>query len=163
MAQPVDPTAVIAGAAVPAMLMSAGGLFALALYNRLAAIVARLRALAREQADGGRSCPPVGEEVASVLARARLVRGALLCLVGALALFAACSLGQGLARLWPAAGWAALAAFVSGQGLLVAGLLLALIELLRALGPVQMEAKWAAAQRRPAPGRPAPPEGREAA
>lgn len=147
MPQPVDPTAVIASAVVPVVLMSAGGLLVLALYNRLAAIVTRLRSLVREQVrEGGLGGVSLNEEVASVLRRARLVRNALLCLISALAMFGVCSLGEGLSRFWEAAGWIALAAFLAGQALLVAGLLLALFELRQALRPVEMETKWATEQ-----------------
>jgi hypothetical protein len=138
-----DPAAVVAAAVVPAALMSAGGLVALALYNRLAAIMTRLRGLVRERARGEGPAPLLGEQIPQMLRRARLVRDALSCLLGALAAFGLCSAAQGLSRLWAAAGWAALGAFLAGQLLLACGLLLALLELRQALRPVEMEAKWA--------------------
>lgn len=149
MALSTNANAVIASAVVPVVLMSAGGLLVLALYNRLANIVARLRVLLREQVREEEFAGALlDEEIHRVLRRARLVRNALLCLISALALFGMCSLTEGVSQVWPMASWVALTAFLLGQILLVGGLLLALLELGQALRPVELEARQAEAMAR---------------
>lgn len=151
----IDPAKFVGAAVVPAVMISACGLFCLALYNRLAAIVARLRALSREKMHGDKPSLAgraeqrrsrwvrrmLGRGSRGVLARARLVRNALSCLMGAVLCMAFCCLAGGLATVWAEAAYLALAAFVAGDLLIVVGLSLALWELRLALRPAEDEAR----------------------
>jgi hypothetical protein len=157
-----DPTKFIGAAVVPAVMISACGLFCLALYNRLGNLVARLRSLSRERLRGeemtralilphgidrdeGRFSGWVrrmlGRGSQGVLGRARLIRDALSCLIAAVLCMALCCLLGGLATVWPACAYVALAAFVAGDGLIVGGLALALWELRLGLRPAEGESR----------------------
>ena len=156
-----DPAKFIGAAVVPAVMISACGLLCLALYNRLANVVSRLRALSRERMRESEMVRPfapaqagVGAERFSrwvrrmlgrgsqgVLGRARLLCDALTCLIGAILCMALCSLAGGLATRWASWAWLALALFVAGDLLIVLGLGLALWELRLALGPAQIESR----------------------
>src|SRR3954468_5650391 len=147
----------------PIIVISACGLLCLAFYNRLAAIVTRLRGFQRERlheqeslARGSASTSP--DEVAmvrsreiigmlevqtrQVLRRARLIRSTLLCLLLSIALLASCSLSVGLSIVWPSMIYAAVVLFVFGLGLMIVGVVLAMIELQGALDPVELESKF---------------------
>src|SRR4051794_28165345 len=111
-----EPAKFIGAAVVPAGMISAGGVFFLAPYKPLAAIVARLRAISRERMRGEEMAKPLAEEgeghfspwvrrmlgrgAQGVLGRAKLVRDALTCLIGAVLCMAMCSLAGGLATVW---------------------------------------------------------------
>jgi hypothetical protein len=146
-----NPHEYIATAVVPVAMISACGLISLALYNRLAAIVGRLRILLREQIQ--KQPPPAGatsefvqqlagaveRQLHHVLRRARLIRAALVFLLGSIICMAICSLLDGIRTAWDAVAPLTLACFVLGQLLLITGLLLALQELRLALRPVEIE------------------------
>ena len=157
-----DPAKFIGTAVVPGVMISACGLFCLALYNRLGNIVSRLRALSRERMRGEEMARPLaiaepdergeghfarwarrmlGRGSQGVLGRARLVRDALSCLIGAVLCMALCSLAGGLATLWAPSAYLALAFFLAGDLLIVLGLGLALWELRLALRPVEIESR----------------------
>jgi hypothetical protein len=157
-----DATKFIGAAVVPPVMISACGLFCLALYNRLANIVSRLRILSRERMRGEELVRPlfgpkpaeVGEERFSqwvqrmldrgsqgVLGRARLVRDALSCLMGAVLFMVLCCMAGGLATLWSPCAYLALAFFLVGDLLIVLGLGLSLWELRLALGPAEIESR----------------------
>jgi hypothetical protein len=147
----------------PIIVISACGLLCLAFYNRLAAIVSRLRtfqrerlqeqeALARERSKG------VTDEISMVrhqevlgmlqvqtervTRRARLIRATLLCMLLTIACLAMCSLFLGLSALWPPAMYVAVPLFVLGLLLLFAGVILAALELRQALDPVSLESRF---------------------
>lgn len=170
----------------PVVMISACGLLCLALYNRLAVVVTRLRGfnyerftvtgrlgrLGPEARTGARALQlqarldMLERQVESILARARLLRNALISLIlGALCMLA-CSLAIGISILAFPAQFAAIGLFLVGVASMFVGMLLALIELTRSLDPVTIErdsmpAYTSAAGRNPAapaPARTASPE-----
>lgn len=143
----------------PVVMISAGGLIALALYNRLAAIVSRSRAFHRERheairelsghnldeqttrqiAELRRRVLVLDGQIPRVLRRARLIRTGLLWLLASMLAMLTCSLALGLSLLWPVAAWAALGLFVAGVVCAMVCVALAMRELLRALEPAVLE------------------------
>ncbi|MCC7495793.1 MAG: DUF2721 domain-containing protein [Fimbriimonadaceae bacterium] len=149
---------VVAAAVVPVVVVSACGLLCLALYNRLAAVVNRLRgfereridtlvALARHPADG----PPevrlrhqkvlanLDEQLLAVTRRARLLQRALLCLLSAVCALLVCSLLLAGGKLATALRPAAFAAFAAGIAAMLLGVGHAMAELWGALEPLRHE------------------------
>ena len=153
---------VLSSAVVPVIVISACGLLSLAFYNRLAAVVARLRALHRERLheqdflDG----PTVRAETirarhaqvlrmlevqtTRVVGRARLLRATLLCLLSTIACLTACSLAAGLSVMLPRAVYAATALFITGMLLLLVAVSFAMREMMSALDPIEMESHFVA-------------------
>jgi drug/metabolite transporter (DMT)-like permease len=142
----------------PVVVISASGLLCLAFYNRLAAIVSRLRsvqrerlqevntyraALARNDAEAVEShrrlLHNLREQTHRIIQRARLIRITLLCLLGTVALLVISSLLNGLALFWPSAAIGAAIVFALGMFSLLTGVLFAMRELAAALDVVQLE------------------------
>jgi hypothetical protein len=143
----------------PVVVISANGLLALALYNRLAALIGRSRTINKERFDlsarlSGPSSPPEASGEAAHLrkrihvldelghqlfSRGRLIRDALLSLMAAVLCMLGCSLALGLASLWDPLGWAALILFVAGILVMAAGVIKAVQELRVALSPLLFE------------------------
>ncbi|MCE9589642.1 MAG: DUF2721 domain-containing protein [Planctomycetes bacterium] len=143
----------------PVVLISANGLICLALYNRLAAVVTRLRIFHKERFDVSRqlSAMPLEEQaehhahqlrvrsavleeqVRGIMRRAALLRNALICMMAAVVLLLGCSLTLGMADLGPAMQDVALGLFIAGVLVMMAGPVLAIIELMGALDPVTAE------------------------
>lgn len=155
----VDWTKAISGAVPPVVLISACSLMILAFYNRLAAIVARLRAFQRELlksmderqklGDGH----PSGErarrlmqlqedQTCGVLHRGRLLRWTLVCLLLAIALFVLSSMGLGLSAI-VSCGLVlpAVICFFGGAALMLVAVVFAIAELRAALVPIEMESE----------------------
>src|SRR6185369_11893053 len=103
---PQDWSRVLSAAVVPVVIISACGLLCLAFYNRLAAIVSRIRGFQRErmheQEEYARALfsgkidrvlltrhhrvlDMLEAQTSRVIRRARLIRGTLLCLLGTIA------------------------------------------------------------------------------
>jgi hypothetical protein len=170
---PQDWPRIVSASVVPVVIISACGLLCLAFYNRLSSLVSRLRGFHRERLheqermdrrrrdgasagaddNGARAdCgPPHGlmlevleEQTAHLLRRARLIRRTLLCLLSTIASLTLCSLLSGLGVVWPPAAVAAVAVFLLGMALLLAGILFAMAELVRALDPVELETEFVA-------------------
>ncbi len=152
-------THVISASVAPVVVISAAALLCLAFYNRLAAIVTRLRAVQRERLalqEQMEHLTPLEIERSTALRdtcilesltaqsiqmcrRARLIRATLNCLLGAIASLVICSLLNGLTVLWPAALSSAVAFFVIGMLLLLGGVACAAAELRGALDPAELE------------------------
>jgi hypothetical protein len=161
---PLDWSRIVSASVVPVVIISACGLLCLAFYNRLASLVSRLRAFqrerlaAQEQLDRLRATPEQGGgsashtlllkvlevQTASVLRRARLIRSTLVCLLCTIACLTVCSLFSGLGAVWPPAAVGAVALFVAGMGLMLAAVVFAILELRRALDPVELETQFVA-------------------
>jgi hypothetical protein len=160
---PHDWSKIVSVSVVPVVIISACGLLCLAFYNRMASIVSRLRGFQRErlrehevyveavragQEDAARQhrhqqvLRMLEIQTQRVYKRARLIRRALLCLLGATACLTACSLGSGLSLVWPRVGILAEGLFVAGMLSLLAGVLLAMAELWNALDPVHLESEF---------------------
>jgi hypothetical protein len=159
---PQDWPRVISASVIPVVIISACGLLCLAFYNRLSSLVSRLRTFhrerlaAQEQLDRLRATADMRgapntlllevleEQTAHLLRRARLIRSTLVCLLCTIACLTLCSLLSGLGTVWPPAAVGAVALFVAGMGLLLAGVVLAILELRRALDPVELETQFVA-------------------
>jgi hypothetical protein len=164
---PQNWTQVISVSVVPVAIISACALLSLALYNRLASMVSRLRGFQRERLGEyqtfaehvreGRQDPICRQhhrqmlqmlevQTKRVYRRARMMRWAILCLLVAIAGLTLSSLATGLALLVPMMnGIARIAAvwlFMGSMSVMFAGVLLAVIEMWNALEPVQLESQF---------------------
>jgi len=141
----------------PVILISAGGLICLALYNRLALIVGRARHFHKERFDATgalRSAPPgsieagrlkerialLDQQSREVRGRARLVRTALIALMVMILCMLACSLALGATPWWPPFQHVATGLFVLGVLAMMQSVVASIVELRLALGPVTLEA-----------------------
>lgn len=116
-----DFTKVVSASVVPVVIISACGLLCLAFYNRLAAIVSRLRGFQRERMHEQEILQSVGDkkdataqrhwlmlellevQTKHVIRRAKLIRLTLLFLLLAIGMLIGCGLMLGLSVLLPAA------------------------------------------------------------
>jgi hypothetical protein len=150
----------IAASVVPVVVISATGLLCLAFYNRLAAIVSRLRLFQRERLAQQelrdkaleakeaehvirheRIIELLGEQTDDVMKRARLMRRTLVLCLAAIACLLVCSLLCGATVLWPAAMYPAVVSFGIGLSLLLAGVICAVLEALMSLEPIALESE----------------------
>ncbi|HVT87778.1 MAG TPA: DUF2721 domain-containing protein [Tepidisphaeraceae bacterium] len=159
----MDWSKVIATGVGPIIVISACGLLCLAFYNRLAAVVSRLRAFQRERLNetealarnrasgGGDSISTVKHQemlgmlqvqTKHVIRRAHLLQRTLLCLLLTIACLSICSLCVGLSAIWPVAMFAAVPLFIVGLLLLFVAVIFACLELQRALDPVELESQF---------------------
>ncbi len=153
----------ITASVVPVVIISACGLLCLAFYNRLASIVSRLRGFQRErlheQEKYARDRVAYGLDAEAlhrhrqllemlevqtlrVSRRANLIRLTLLCLLGTIACLTVCSMAMGLSTIWPGAIYIAVPPYIAGALLLLAGVILAIIEMKAALDPVKLESQF---------------------
>jgi hypothetical protein len=149
----------LAASVAPVVIISATALLCLAFYNRLAAIVGRLRAVQRERlamneriaalspheierAEALRhTCvlENLAEQSARILRRAHLIRATLLCFLGTIAALILSSLLNGLTAVWAGGVLAVALCFIVGMLLLLGGIICAAAELLIALSPAELE------------------------
>lgn len=161
-----DFSKIIVASVTPVVVISASGLLCLAFYNRLAAIVSRLRGFHRErlheldeitqlEAEGNaadserlarhqRILAHLNKQVEQVLARAKLIRATIMCLLATIAMLVLCSIMLGLAIFWPAAFYVGAATFLLGMCFLLAAVIFAAREMVRALNPAELEASFVA-------------------
>lgn len=140
----------------PVVMISACGLLCMAMYARLSNIVGRLRQFHHERYEAlTRLSQGSGSEQAALLRRsdglekqahdmfdrARLIRNTLVCLVGCVACMLISSLSLGLAMWVDSFQKIAFALFVIGVGSMLAGMVMALLELRIALRQVMFEHK----------------------
>jgi len=140
----------------PVVMISACGLLCLALYNRLAVIVARARAFNKERVEcldkvAGGDLTPAEErsqraragildaQFTQILARARHVRRALGALLTTVNCMLGCSLALGSSVLVADAAAIALGLFILGVLAALVGMICAMLELKHALDPVSVE------------------------
>ena len=149
----------IAASVAPVVIISASALLCLALYNRLAAIISRMRAVQRErlevqerieslssrEIDHGASVrltcilESLAEQTAGIRRRGRLIRNSLLCLMVAIGSLVLCSLVNGLTIFVPIFAPVGAALFVLGLLMLLCGVIFAAVELHLALAPAEFE------------------------
>lgn len=79
------------------------------------------------------------EQVEHLMARARLVRAALVCLLATILSMLLCSLAIGLSLVWDDAAYVALAVFLLGVLVEATGVVLAILELRIALVAAELE------------------------
>ena len=150
---------VISASVPPVVVISATSLLCLAFYNRMAAIVARLRAVQRERLQVQErldtlsasaiergsalreSCILEGlaDQSARIRKRARLVRATLMLLLSAIATLVVSSLLSGLTLFWHGMMYGAAVFFVLGMSLLLVAICCALGEIVIALDPAEIE------------------------
>ncbi len=143
----------------PVAMLSADGLICLALYNRLAAIMTRLRMFHKEQfemharlvdacatSQGLRISDPrvlrlgnLQEQCELIVRRARWLRNAVLTILLGIVGILASSLLLGLAYFWPWLSSVGMGSFVIGVTLTMAGIAQAMVELVTALAPLGLE------------------------
>jgi len=148
----------------PIIVISACGLLCLAFYNRLAAVVTRLRSFHRERLAEqealrqARQNNPAADEVSAVrhvellgmlevqtqrvTRRAHLIRSTLTCLLLTIVCLAACSLAQGLSVFLPVLIYVAGILFILGLVLLITGVSFAILEMRSALDPIELESRF---------------------
>ena len=144
---------------VPVVMISANGLLCLAFYNRLTAIVSRIRTINKERFDllarlaamrGEPAKSPDGKHLHQrtvildhlghqLFQRAWWLRGTLICLLVSVLCMLACSLTLGLSRLAGSFAWVALIFFVAGTMVMMVGIVMAIQELRDALEPLTFE------------------------
>jgi hypothetical protein len=144
----------------PVVMISANGLFSLALYNRLAAIVSRARVFHKEHFDALRNLSAAPPETCDgqgtrqlqkrvtaleyqsrrVLRRARLVRDALIYLLASVLCMLSCSLALGLSTVVANLDALVLLLFCLGVLSMMVAAALAIAELAASLEPVTAEA-----------------------
>lgn len=149
----------VAASVMPVVVISAAALLCLAFYNRLAAVILRLRAVQRERLElqerFERMTPAdvennsglrytcilesLSNQSIAIIRRARLIRSVLRCLLLCIACLVLCSLLNGLTVVWVSAVVGAVACFVAGMLLLLMGVACALLELRSALSPAELE------------------------
>jgi hypothetical protein len=155
---PVDLTRVISSAVVPVVIISACGLLCLAFYNRMAAIVSRLRGFQRERLieidrlekseskHGRRVLEHLELQTVGVKRRARLIRLTLFFLLLTIALLIVCCLMLSLSALSPRvtlpAMCAAIPLFLLGLVSMLCSTIAAALELKAALHPVELESEF---------------------
>ncbi len=158
-----DWSKIISAGVGPIIVISACGLLCLAFYNRLAAVVSRLRSLHRErlveterlakarlQAGTGSLDVVRAQELLGMLKvqtdrvrrRAYLIRATLLCLLITIGCLALCSLALGLSTLFSGLIIPAATLFILGMLTMVLGILMAMAELRQSLDPVDLEARF---------------------
>ncbi|HEY8748394.1 MAG TPA: DUF2721 domain-containing protein [Tepidisphaeraceae bacterium] len=150
---------VLAATIAPVVIISACALLCLAFYNRLAAIIARLRAVQRERlvlqerfnsmtSTEIERCTglhhttmleSLAEQTAGIERRAKLIQATLLCLLSAILALVLCSLLNGFTIVWPGGAYAAAMMFFVGMLLLFSAITCAFREMLAALEPAQLE------------------------
>ncbi|MEM6332754.1 MAG: DUF2721 domain-containing protein [Planctomycetota bacterium] len=141
----------------PVVMISAGGLICLALYNRLAMVVSRARQFHKERFDavgalrgaagGGDDAERLRARIevldrqsAEVRGRAVLIRNALIALMLMMVCMLLASLALGLTPWLAAMGVVAEGLFVAGVVSMLVSIGLAIGELRRSLDPVNLEA-----------------------
>ncbi|MBA4015664.1 MAG: hypothetical protein C0483_00605 [Pirellula sp.] len=147
----MDVSRLLAASVTPVVLISACGLIMLALYNRLGAILSRLRAfhqqkhellkgLNEREADDTLSLMAlVDSQVEKVTRKAKVIQKGLYCLLAAASAFLLCSLFAAVAVLRPEFNVAALAMHFVGLLLFLAGLGWAIRELTLSITPLDEE------------------------
>ena len=155
-----DWTRIISASVAPVVIISACGLLCLTFYNRMAAIVSRLRGLQRErlaeQEHINRLELQSGPELqrrrqllehlkdqsAKIQRRARLIQSTLFFLLSAVALLIACCLLLGISILLPQAVLPAVISFLLGLFSVLAATITAMMELKSALHPAELETRF---------------------
>jgi len=157
---PPDWIKIISVSVVPVVIISACGLLCLAFYNRLAAIVSRLRAFQRERLheqekmDRAEAAELAEMELRRsmlellqvqtqrVTRRAKLIRLTLLFLLLAISFLIACCMMLGVSVVLPAAVYVAVPLFTLGLCSMLTAMICAMLELRGALAPAELESSF---------------------
>jgi len=155
---PLDLSKVVSAGVGPIIVISACGLLCSTFYARMTNVVSRLRLFQRErlaeQALLDRETDPamcakrqellviLSTQTDSLVRRVRLIRRTLFCLLLTISSLILCSLSLGLSVLWQPLIYAAIAMFILGLTLLLAGLFFAMVDLKLSLDPIVLEAAF---------------------
>jgi hypothetical protein len=145
-----DLSTIVSAGVGPIIVISACGLLCLAFYNRLSAVVSRVRAFQREilrETEGLKRAELLAmlhDQTSHSLRRARLIRLTLFCLLTTIACLAVCSLCLGLTVYCQTLLVPAAVCFVAGLASLLVGILVAMVELKASLDPVELESRFMA-------------------
>jgi hypothetical protein len=149
---PADLSRSISSAVVPVVIISACGLLSLAFYNRMAAIVSRLRGFQRERlkermaSAGTKHTHGLLEhlelQTSHVKRRAKLIRLAIFFLLLTIMLLIVCSLMLGLSALVPQTMYIAIPLLLLGLISMLCSMIAAMMELKAALQPVELESQF---------------------
>ncbi len=160
---PQDWAKLLSASVVPVVIISACGLLCLAFYNRLAAIVSRIRGFQREHLEEQeeyarrifagetdrvmlqrhhRVLAMLEQQTKGVTRRAHLIQRTLLCLLGTICSLTLCSVATGVSVIVPHAVYVALGFFFLGMLLLLIAIVHAMLEMLDALHPVEVESEF---------------------
>ena len=157
---PSDWARIITASVVPVVIISSCGLLCLAFYNRLAAIISRLRGFQRERLHEQELLHGAGPEegpehsrrhrllehlksqTAGVVRRAKLIRLTLLFLLLTIAQMIGCSIMLGFSVLATHAVFIAVPLFMLGLLTMLAGMIAAMLELKAALQPAELESRF---------------------
>lgn len=158
-----DWTKIISAGVGPIIVISACGLLCLAFYNRLAAVVTRLRTFDRERLHeqellSRQLAQPNPDDIAlvrhrevlgmletqhrHVIRRAHMIRRTLGCLLLTIICLALCSLTLGLSMAIPPLAKLAAVLFVAGLLMLIVGVIFAMVEMKYALDPIELESRF---------------------
>lgn len=146
----MDTSHLFSVAVTPVAMISACGLVTLALYNRLGAILSRLRAFHQQKLgllddphpDQASLLDMLDAQIVTVTRKGRLVQNGLRCLLAAVAALLVCSLLAGASVVWPWVGVVAVGTGVLGVVLFLAGLGWAMRELTLTLSPLEEETAY---------------------
>lgn len=144
----MDISQLLTASVTPVVLISACGLITLALYNRLGAILARLRAFHQQklellrqlESDESRTLlSMVDSQIEKVTLKARVVQKGLYCLLSAVMAFLLCSLFAAVAVLYKQFSMIALGMHFIGLSLFLSGIGWAIRELTLSITPLDEE------------------------
>ena len=147
----MDTAHLLSASVTPVVLISACGLVTLALYNRLGAILARIRSFhqqkiglldhLQEQDLEGHNLllDMLDSQIKKVTGKAKMIQKALFCLLAAMTAFLLCSVFAGATALNVWFGVAAVGTGVLGIALFLSGIGLAMRELSLSLAPLEEE------------------------
>lgn len=147
----------------PVVMISACGLFCLALFNRLAAVMGRIRVFHAESYENSRklSALPLDKQTSNEahvlrerhvaldahsrrsLERATMIRNSLLALLSTVICMLLASLTLALAMIVPSVGYGALVIFFFGIATMLVGIVMAMAELFMSLESVSIEQSMA--------------------
>jgi hypothetical protein len=149
----LDTCHVLSASVAPVVLISACGLVTLSLYNRLGAILARIRAFHQQKielltahhhelVEQQMLLDMLDSQIVKVTTKGKAIQKGLYCLLAAIAALLLCSLFAGATVLCEWAGLVALGMGCLGLSLFLAGLGWALRELILSLTPLEEESAY---------------------
>ena len=150
----MDTSHLLSVSVTPVVLISACGLVTLALYNRLGAILARIRAFHQhkiellenrhehEAVEQQMLLDMLDSQIVGVTIKAKAIQKGLICLLAAIVAFLLCSLFSGATVLHEWSGIVALGMGFLGLSLFLVGLGWAMRELTLSLSPLEEETAY---------------------
>ena len=143
----VNPSAIVASAITPAVMISAGALMLLSFSNRATAVMVRQRVLNREllhdNVESDRWTDGLQRQVAAIGFETCLIRSAVILLFVSILCMISCGLSLSLKDTTIAAGYSAVAFFVAGMLSFGFGVCVMLVDAFIMTRPVQLESRLA--------------------